>query len=197
MGVAEDISTVGILGYAMLSCATLGEALALGVKYQRTAQNLCDVRLEEDADQFTISAVTPFVLAPSGYRFAIEELFAGVMEMIRIITGEAVYPTAIKCAYADPGYRDRYEDIFHCPVQFNEPGNRMEMAPTVLNLPVLQANKLNASMSEKLCEDILHKYIGEEDLTTRIRHIILREPGTFPDEVTVAEALVMLSLIHI
>ena len=88
LGVAEDISTFGILGYAMLSCATLGEALALGVKYQRTAQNLCDVRLEEDADQFTISAVTPFVLAPSGYRFAIEELFAGVMEMIRIITGE-------------------------------------------------------------------------------------------------------------
>lgn len=58
-----------------------------------------------------------------------------------------------------------------------------------LALPVLQANKFNARMSEKLCEDILRKYIGEEDLATRIRHIILREPGVFPDEAGVAEAL--------
>jgi hypothetical protein len=33
-----------------------------------------------------------------------------------------------------------------------------------LDLPILQANKFNARMSEKLCEEILHKYIGEEDL---------------------------------
>jgi hypothetical protein len=58
-----------------------------------------------------------------------------------------------------------------------------------LDLPILQANKFNARMSEKLCEEILHKYIGEEDLTTRIRHIILRVPGKFPDETTVADAL--------
>ena len=40
VGSAEDISTFGILGYAMLSCATVGDALAVGEKYQRTAQNL-------------------------------------------------------------------------------------------------------------------------------------------------------------
>jgi len=39
VGSAEDISTFGILGYAMLSCATVGDALAVGVKYQRTAQD--------------------------------------------------------------------------------------------------------------------------------------------------------------
>jgi AraC-like DNA-binding protein len=60
---------------------------------------------------------------------------------------------------------------------------------TLLELPILQANKFIACMSEKLCQEILHNYIGEEDLTPRIRHIILRVPGKFPDEAKVAEAL--------
>jgi len=191
LGAAQDISTFGILGYAMLSCATLGEALSVGVKYQRTAQNLSDVRLDMDEKLFAISAVAPFVLDPSGYRFAIEELFAGVMAMSRIITGEELYPTVIRCAYADPGYRDKYECIFRCPIHFDEPGNRMEIELSVLDLPVLQANKFNARMSEKLCEDVLQKHIGEQDLSMRIRHIILREPGKFPDEIAVAQALAM------
>jgi AraC-like DNA-binding protein len=189
VGSAEDISTFGILGYAMLSCATVGDALAVGVKYQRTAQNLCDVQIETGEDQSTISATTPFVLKPSGYRFAIEELFSGVMTLIRSLSGEDLYPHEIHCAYADPGYREHYEGVFRCAIDFNESGNRMVLKSKLLGLPILQANKFNARMSEKLCEDILHKYIGEENLTTRIRHIILRVPGKFPDEATVADAL--------
>ena len=46
-------------------------------------------------------------------------------------------------------------------------------------------------MSEKLCQEILRKYIGEENLSTRIRHIILRVPGEFPDEAAVADALAL------
>jgi AraC-like DNA-binding protein len=189
VGSAEDISTFGILGYAMLSCATVAEALAVGEKYQRTAQNLCDVQLEVCEDQTTISAATPFVLKPSGYRFAIEELFSGVMALIRSLCGEDRYPHEIHCAYDNPGYREYYESVFRCPVYFNESGNRMVLKSKLLALPILQANKFNARMSEKLCEEILHKYIGEEDLTTRIRHIILRVPGKFPDEATVADSL--------
>ena len=92
VGSAEDISTFGILGYAMLSCATVGNALAVGEKYQRTAQNVCDVQIKMDDEHCTISAATPFVLKPSGYRFTIEELFSGVMELIRSLSGEELYP---------------------------------------------------------------------------------------------------------
>ena len=59
----------------------------------------------------------------------------------------------------------------------------------LLEIPVLQANKFNAKMSEKLCQEITQKYLGEEDLATRIRHIILRVPGEFPSEAAVADAL--------
>lgn len=144
-----------------------------------------------DEDRCTISAATPFVLKPSGYRFTIEELFSGLMELIRSLSGEELFPEEIHCAYGDPGYREHYESVFRCPVHFNSSGNRMVLSSKLLALPILQANKFNARMSEKLCEDILRKYIGEEDLTTRIRHIILRVPGEFPDEATVADALAM------
>jgi AraC-like DNA-binding protein len=67
----------------------------------------------------------------------------------------------------------------------------MVLSRKVLELPITQANKFNARMSEKLCQEILHKYIGEEGLTTRIRHIILQVPGEFPDEEAVAAELAL------
>lgn len=191
VGAAEDINTFGILGYAMLSCATLGDAINVGLKYQGTAQNLCDVRLEYGEGIVALSSGTPFVLKPRCYRFAIEELYAGLIRLFRILTGANLYPREVRCAFADPGYRERYQEIFCCPIHFDEPGNRMILDAAAMELPVLQANKFNARMSEKLCEEIHKKYIGEEDLTTRIRHIILRIPGDFPDEATVADALAM------
>jgi AraC-like DNA-binding protein len=191
VGSAEDVSTFGILGYAMLSCATAGEAMAVGEKYQRTAQAICDVRLESSENSITVAADTPFVVKPHCYRFAVEALFSGVMEIFRILTGEEFYPTEVQCAYGDPGYPDLYQTIFRCPVAFNAAANRMVVDKALMDLPILQANKFNAQLSEKMCEEILHKYVGEKDLTTRIRHIILRVPGEFPDEATVAEALTM------
>lgn len=189
IGNVEDISTYGILGYAMLSCATVEEALRVGEKYQRTAQNLCDVMLEEEQDKITIHAATPFVLNLRQHHFAIEELFAGVMEVVRALTGESVYPEEVRCAYARPEHAGVYSSTFCCPVNFNSAGNAMVLGRKLLDLPVRQANKFNARMSEKLCQEITRKYIGEEDLATRIRHIILLVPGEFPSETAVADKL--------
>jgi len=189
VGTAEDISTFGILGYAMLSCATVREALKVGEKYQRTAQNLCDVKMLEDQDKLCVHAATPFVLTVQQYHFAMEELFAGVMEIIRTITGENVYPDEVRFSYAKPEYAREYNRVFSCPVVFNSSGNTMVLGKKVLELPVLQANKFNAKMSEKLCQEITRKYVGEEGLATRIRHIILSVPGEFPSEAAVADAL--------
>lgn len=189
VGCSEDISTFGILGYAMLSCDTVYEALLVGQKYQRTAQNMCDVSLEESADQVGIKAATPFVLSPQQYRFAIEELFSGVLAIIRILTGEQLHPREIFLAYVEPDYAAEYHRVFDCPVVFNSPENVMVLSRKLLDMPVLQANKFNAKMSEKLCQEILRKYLGEEDLATRIRHIILTVPGEFPTEAEVADTL--------
>ena len=191
IGAAEDISTYGILGYAMLSCATVGEALRVGEKYQRTAQNLCDVKLEVDRETLSLNAATPFVLTARQYHFSIEELFAGLMEIIRTISGKNVYPDEVCFAYAKPEHAAEYSRVFSCPVSFNSSGNTMVLSNRLLELPVLQANKFNAKMSEKLCQEITHKYVGEEDLATRIRHIILRVPGEFPGEAAVADTLAM------
>jgi AraC-like DNA-binding protein len=67
----------------------------------------------------------------------------------------------------------------------------MVFSREVVELPVMHANKFNARMSEKLCQDILRKYIGEEDLAMQIRHIMLQVPGQFPDEEAVANALAL------
>jgi AraC-like DNA-binding protein len=191
VGAREELDAFGILGYAMLSSATLAEALEVGEKYQRTAQTLCDVKLEEGDGNIAIQAAPPFVLSTSQYRFGIEELFSGVISISRILTGEEVRPNEIHLAYAEPDYTEAYRQFFCCPVVFDSLENSMVLSRKVLELPITQANKFNARMSEKLCQEILHKYIGEEGLTTRIRHIILQVPGEFPDEEAVAAELAL------
>jgi AraC-like DNA-binding protein len=191
VGAREELDAFGILGYAMLSSSTLAEALEVGEKYQRTAQTLCDVKLEEGDGHMAIKAAPHFVLPTHQYRFAIEELFSGIMNIIRIFSGKAIGPDEVHLAYAEPDYTEAYLQFFSCPVVFDSLENSMVLSRKVLELPIMQANKFNARMSEKLCQEIMHKYIGEEGLTTRIRHIILQVPGEFPDEEAVAAELAL------
>ena len=43
--------------------------------------------------------------------FAIEELFSGVMAIIRILTGEDVYADEVRLAYVEPDYSGYYRDV--------------------------------------------------------------------------------------
>lgn len=71
---------------------------------QNTAQNLCDVKTHSDDRNFYLRAAPPFVLTPTQYRFTIEQLFSGLMNLIRTLTGADVFAHRIECAYGDPGY---------------------------------------------------------------------------------------------
>jgi AraC-like DNA-binding protein len=193
VGSKEDASTFGILGYAMQSCATVGEFLEVGERYQRTAQNLCDLWLEPRGAALSLAATTPFLVSPACYRFAIEVLFSGIIKLVRVLSGVDVYPTEIHCTYTGPVYRDDYEQVFNCPVYFDQSANRMVLDNQLLELGLLQANSYNADVGKKLCHDLLQKYSWEEDLAARVRNSILRTPGQFPDEAALAADLAISS----
>lgn len=189
VGMAEDLSTFGILGYAMMSCDTLKTAIEIADRYHRTAQSLCEHRLEFGEELVSIFAATPFVLTLNRYRFAMEELFTGINGLFGTLTGVDVIPVEVHFAYAEPAYSDRYYEAFRCKVKFDEKTNQLIYRRHLFDLPVLQANRFNAQMTNKLCQGILDKHVGEEDLASRIRQIIVQVPGQFPGEEEVARSL--------
>ncbi len=191
VGLAEDLSTLGILGYAMFSCETLGQALDIGVKYHRTAQSLLENRLLLDDASMSIITAPPFAVTAQQHRFAVEELFTGLLRIAQILTGKAVLPARMHCAYSKPAYHERYRQVFQCPIHFNSKETALVFSRDIMDLPVLQANKFNARMSEKLCQSLLVERIGEEGMTGRVRQILVRSLGRFPDETQVADELSM------
>lgn len=187
VGMAEELSTFGILGYAMMSCDTLKTALEIAEQYHRTAQSLCEHQVEIRQDYVTVFAATPFVLTLNRYRFAIEEVFAGLNKLLGLLTGVDIKPVEVHCAYAEPDYLDRYQEAFRCPVKFNEKANKISFHSAIFGLPILQANRFNAQMTLKMCRVIFDKHVGEEDLATRIRQSIAQVPGQFPQEEEIAK----------
>jgi AraC-like DNA-binding protein len=189
VGFAEDMSSLGILGYAMASCDTVGEALSVGAKYSRTTQNLCDLKLVDENRQLRLYAATPFLLSSRQYRFAIEELFASIVHFVHILSGKEVYPERVEWSYADPGYPVAYQQVFHCPLIFDSAENCLVLRHSTCALPIPQGNRFNARMGEKMCLEILRKFVGEDDLATRTRQIILQTPGQMPSEADMAGSL--------
>jgi len=193
IGCEEDLSTFGILGYAMLSCETLGDAIEVGGKYHRAAQSLLELTLVSNGDRVEIHVVPPFLLTPQQYRFSVEELFSGMLNMTRALVGHAVFPVSMKCAYSQPSYHERYERLFRCPISFDSETTSLVFQSSVVELPVLQANKFNASMSEKLCQSILAEHVSDEGMVGRIRQLLVRRPNHFPSESELAAEVGMSS----
>src|SRR5262245_3705481 len=70
-----SIASYGMLGYAMMSCATLEQAIQIALKYYRTAGPPLDLSFEFDAAGLTITARNVLELDALVLTLVTEELF--------------------------------------------------------------------------------------------------------------------------
>jgi AraC-like DNA-binding protein len=127
---------VGLLGYLVLSCRTLGEAMLAYRRYESLfyGRNLAEVVVREGEAQLRWPAdVTTGELADS-------VSIAGLITFLRRLLEDASRPTpapgAIDFVFSQPDADTsrRYEDFFRCPVAFGKPFTRVRFPITYMQL---------------------------------------------------------------
>jgi AraC-like DNA-binding protein len=122
-GIREKITSVGLVGYAMLTARTVGDAVRLGLDLQKDTGSMLEFNTRPSAGGVAVTATSRFN-DPDIYIFLVEEAFASFMGIGLALAGEDFRPLRIELAYPAPRHADAYQRVFGCEIRFG----RMENA---------------------------------------------------------------------
>lgn len=137
-------STLGLVGFVMLSSANLGAALEKLIRYTNLLTDgvqgkltrsgrLAEIEIEIVRDRENFLVDTP--------RQPIESSFATIATISMILTGKAFPVREMQFGHSRPDKIFEHERIFSAPVHFNQDINKIIFASEALNYPILLANR--------------------------------------------------------
>jgi len=188
IGKRQTISTWGRLGYALMACDNIREAMLLAVKYQRTTAN--DIRLEpkEVKGQWLVD-MRPLFTELERLPFCVESTLASIQEVFSFLAGHNLYFDRIELSYPAPAYSKMYEEYFQCEIKFDCPESRYFMTLSE-NIKIRFADKASFNfLLEKVKER--DQEVFQDDLIEKVKEAASAGSGVFNTQTEVASKLNM------
>ena len=180
IGQRQRLSDFGVFGYALSTSATLGEAIAFGIRHVKLVGPVLEksfrvedrVAIFEGHDVIALGELLPLV---SEFWFSSFHTLGG-----RIL--ERPFPTSrLLLPYPAPAHAALYSDVFQCPVEFNAGVMQWHFNSALLGEPCPNANPITADMCAKFCERMLQSLgTDEPELVRTIRLACLNSVGGLP-----------------
>ncbi|MDM0011728.1 AraC family transcriptional regulator [Variovorax sp. J22P168] len=188
-GRRQRISDFGVFGYAVLSSATLGDAVSFGMQHLRLAGPVLEksFRIEgeqavfEGHDVIDLGPLLP--LATEFWFSSIHALMSHALERPDNEGGVLLLP------YPAPAHAARYEELLHCRVQFDAGVLQWRFDAALLDLPLPNANPITAEASASFCARMLERIDGEPQLVKTIKEACLNSLAQLPRAEQMAEQL--------
>ena len=175
-----SISDFGLLGYAMMSSATLEKAVQIAVRYHKMAGAMFELQFLRDGGD-AVLRLDHLLAGGRVGQMLVDEVFFGITPLIRLLTGNHGFdPSAVYFSHAEPGYVKEYEAVFDCPIRFDQKYSEYRFDASLLSEPLAEADANTARICEDSCRKLLNQMEIEEDIVSRICHLLLSTPGEFP-----------------
>ncbi|WNF47092.1 AraC family transcriptional regulator [Pseudomonas sp. SG20056] len=178
LGEAVRPGYYGVLGYLIMSCATLADALHRQARYAALVGNLGQVDL---ADEPPRAGLEPQVahswqpLLPQQKRQLSEETLAGWVTFGHWISGLDIPPTEVRFQHAAPADTSEYQRIFRCPVLFDQADNALVFPKRLLATPLGQADAQVRLMLDAYADRLLGEIQQGHSVLDRARLELSRQ----------------------
>jgi AraC-like DNA-binding protein len=168
-----DLSTFGILGPAISTCATVRDAHNLWCRFGPSiVGNLATLTvLRENMQSVTLSVVSPDSTDPL-YRFAIEEIMGNLM--VKPPGDDPPRVLGLTFSYPAPPHVSRYRDLFDCPISFSAERTTVTVARDWMDSPGRSADREFNLLCLQHCENVLHRIENTRAVIAALRSIFLR-----------------------
>lgn len=174
-----SIADFGLLGYAMMSSATLEQAVQIAVKYHKMAGAMYELSFLQVAGD-AVLRLDHFLASGIVSQYLVEDLFMGITPLISLLIGRPVQPIRISLNYGPATAITRYQRAFQCDINFNQRYCEYRFDSKFLAEHLAAADSDIAKSCEDACRALLTQMEIEEDLVSRICHLLLSTPGEFP-----------------
>jgi AraC-like DNA-binding protein len=191
-GASTGIADMGIVGYAMASSSTLGEAIGIWVKYGNSPVG-GPFTLElapPDARGYWGAYATSIGIDGAVYRFYVEETFAMGMTFGQLLTGRRLKPKEASFSYPAPPHWRQYKQLFRCPIEFNAPRSGALVTSPTLDAPVRGSDSEMRELCIRHCSLLVHQIEHRGPVSSRLR-MFLTTKGRVTDLDGAADALSM------
>ncbi|AUZ56537.1 hypothetical protein B1L07_09540 [Stenotrophomonas acidaminiphila] len=151
LGGRQNLGNFGLLGLAMKTAPDFGEAVRVGLAYQRNSGALMDITLAEHGDGCVAAVASAPDEAHDLQPFLCEELFASVLQLVRELVGPGFQPQRLELGYPAPRHAQRYRDLFGCEVRFEQSRHALVIDRRWLELPFTSYNPVTSNQVMTLC----------------------------------------------
>lgn len=172
LGRQQTIGNFGLLGLAMMTARTFGDAVAVGLQYSPVSGSLMDLELD-DSEPGTLALVAkPRAPDDAILPFLCEELFASTLMLCRGLLGPSFRPLRLELAYPAPSYAREYEALFECEVRFGMPRNRELIDPAWLSRRLPAWNPVSAQQALALCRAQMPRGPASGEIVVAVRQLL-------------------------
>lgn len=186
LGRRMHVSSYGILGYALLTSATLGDALRLALAYPALLGTLFELQLIVDEDAVWLSA-SNYGDEVQLHVFNTELCLASLKVICDDMLGFSLPLLGACFSYPAPEYRYRYDESFACPVQFEHRQNAFAFSRAWLEQPLPLADRITHRDMHERCRRQNTEFTGRQAWLARIREVITRQLRNTPSLSAVAQ----------
>ena len=152
LGRAITPAHLGVMGYVLLACGSLGAALERLRQYQRLVYDVNPMRQRLEGASVVLEWGTeqgrPGALVD-------ETAIAALVQMARDLSGRRFAPEAVCFVNPPPPSLKPYRDWFGCPVRFGHAHTELRFAARLLALPLRQPDAALLALLERQADTLL------------------------------------------
>lgn len=184
IGLHSSITKMGSMGYGLMSCSSLQEAIELGLRFLPLQVPFfkLDFGIEDNMAIITVRDAIPFIQSRV---FAIENFLIEVAEIFRSLLIVHTRPDRYEQLqlyfdYPEPAYFAAYKERLP-PLHFNQPANQFRFPASLLKQSIHTANPAAVQLAITQGESELAKFGLIENWLDRVKALIVCHEGKYPD----------------
>lgn len=189
LGRQLHLRTHGFLGYAILSSASMGDAIDLLIRYLRTRTTLFELRLFREHEQAVIQIDENLGLG------AMQPLMMDALVTLMLVCGEQVsglpFRGEVRLSYARQPHHDHWPELRHSQLLFESAFNQIRFPRQALRLPIQAPDPQLRQMALQQCEQEMAGLQDPVGLIARVREQLRQRLPQGVTAVDVAQTLGM------
>ena len=189
VGAHQSNGTFGVMGLAMMTARTFGDAVAIGVEYADITGALMDVEIETPNMHDVALVARPRFLDEEILVFLCEELFASTLQLARSLVGATFKPECLELTYPAPPHAADYRKRFDCEVRFGASRNRMIVAARWLEQRLPTHHPVSAQQALAICREQAAQIRRQSEIIASVERILRRRLAEHPTLSEIAQIL--------
>jgi len=186
-----NVSSLGLLGYAAMSCRTVGDAMETIAHYSKIRAPLYGLSLLNETARINESALQINEMADFAEirYFLLSSALSGSANLLAYYSQQAQCIQRIELTIPQPRDWDSYTSQVDWPVLFGQPFNRLVFSSDILQKNILTADPGTEKSIKEICNQLLFQIESQEGVTSKVRQFILEQHEYYPNLVETAAFL--------